>query len=63
VCSLEELITLNNDRLGRTSKLAAEDKHALVAYLSTLDRRLSLRAREIHANFAASNVTSTPRRR
>ncbi|MBK8259487.1 MAG: hypothetical protein IPK82_43375 [Polyangiaceae bacterium] len=34
--SLEKLVELNGDRMGKTSHLSAEDREALVAYLRTL---------------------------
>jgi len=34
--SLEKLIEMNGDRMGNTSRLSAEDREALVAYLKTL---------------------------
>lgn len=34
--TLEELIDKNDDRMGKTNHLSAEDKAALVAYLRTL---------------------------
>jgi cytochrome c peroxidase len=34
--SLEKLIEMNGDRMGNTSRLSAEDREALVAFLRTL---------------------------
>lgn len=36
VATLEALVQKNNDRMGKTNHLSAEDKRALVAYLETL---------------------------
>ncbi|MCA9621848.1 MAG: c-type cytochrome [Myxococcales bacterium] len=34
--TLEKVVELNMDKMGRTTQLSAEDKKALVAYLRTL---------------------------